>query len=441
MEQNKKNIDYIKQYLREYSKTSKVAKSISFDEGESSNAPDYLLDCIMRCDGFYATVCYTQSYKNSLKLTIAFSGCDYAFSTFDILNVIEADDYDTYNFTDCEDEISIEFALKKITEFIDTYGYDITRIVPSGKLSRLKKLYEEDRKVIFGPFWLSDNEYKENDEYRIVSGSFDTKKNKEKLIKKLEGMDSLTHFDQRKLDYLKNNDYLQDDEKQDPNQVLKSIRKKVYIPVVISFSIVAIILEIALRLVIFGDAFVINDVDERLLGGISEFIFPYVCFVGAFAILGILLVGKPIVYYLSPKSTKTFIKEKLFKKPNLVSCIIEAVVVLCIAAVCMVSPLSNVGFGEDKIIDFERIKTYTYSYDEIKIYRVMGRYNSQGIIEAFPDDEVYYYLGIPDYFSNYIPMVYENDEDDKKLKEILSAHNVEIIEIEVYEDLEALYNH
>lgn len=61
--------------------------------------------------------------------------------------------------------------------------------------------------------------------------------------------------------------------------------------------------------------------------------------------------------------------------------------------------------------------------------------------KAFPDDEVYYYLGTPDYFSNYIPMVYENDEDDKKLKEILSAHNVEIIEIEVYEDLEALYNH
>ena len=70
MEQNKKNIDYIKRYLREYSKTKKDAKSVSFDEGESSNAPDYLLDCIMRCDGFYATVCYTQSYNNSLKLTI-----------------------------------------------------------------------------------------------------------------------------------------------------------------------------------------------------------------------------------------------------------------------------------------------------------------------------------------------------------------------------------
>lgn len=441
MEQSKKNIDYIKKYLREYTKMSNVAKSISFDEGESSNAPDYLLDCIMRCDGFYATVCYTQSYNNSLKLTIAFSGCDYAFSTYDILNVIEADDYDTYNFTDCEDEESIEFALKKITEFIDTYGYDMTRIVPSGKLSRLKKLYEEDREVIFGPFWQSDDEYKENDEYRIVSGSFDTKKNKSKLIKKLEGMDSLTHFDQRKLEYLKNYDYLQNGESQDPNQLLKGIKKKVYIPVAISFSVVAIILEIALRLVIFGDAFVINDIDERLLGGITEFLFSYIGFVGAFALLGVILVGKPIVYCLSPNSTKTYAKEKLFKTPNLISCIAELVVVLGISAMLVVSPLSNVGFGEDKIIDFELIKTYTYSYDEIKIYRVMGRYNSQGIIEAFPDDEVYYYLGTPDYFSNYIPMVYENDEDDKKLKDILSKHNVEIIEIEVYEDLEALYNH
>lgn len=432
------NLIFIKDYLRQFCRNSRVAKGVSFDEGKDDDSPDYLLDCVMRCGYFYSTVKYTHNnYDNSLFITFAFDRSDYAFSTFDILNWIEVDDYSNYQFTGCEDTDDIKLALDKLCYFVDTYGYDITKAVQSHRLPELDRLYQADREVLYGPFWRDDEFYLEEDKYTIATGSFDTKKNKAKLISKLRGMDKITNFDKRKLAYLEGNNALEEFEEGTLNPNFKSFRIKVYVAIVFASIILCLVIYFSLKAIIFGDAFVVSDFDEQLIG-LSETTESLLLMMGAMSLFLINTLGHFILIKFSPKNTRNAVKKKFnyFSKFGQILVPIGCAVAV---VVTLLSPLSAVGFGDNKVIEFDLYNYKEYSYDEIKMYKVTGFKTGEGLIVKNDDGELYYYLGLDDHYSSYIPMVYEDEEDNKTLNDILSKHNVDIVELRTIEELDTIY--
>lgn len=440
-EVEKQNIDYIKSYLRSYAKASRIAKTVTFDEGVDANSPDYIMDCILRCDNFYVTVRYTANYKNLLEVVFVFSGCSYAFKTYDVLNLLEINDFSIYEFGNCDTESRIKNALDRITYFIDTYGYDLNRIQPDRKLNRLVALYEKDRKTLYGEFWKTNEEYLESDSYRIVSGTYDTKKNKSRLIKKLEGMDELTTYDERRLDYLKNNvDVIAEDGGGDPSPAFKSLRLKVYAPIWVCSFFLMLFVYFYTKNIIFDDAFIISSLDEKMVGGLTEYLQTFAGLWISIALIFIKTIGHILILALIPSYAKPYAREKLKGTMPFIIRIAIPIIAIGVAVICLIAPLSTIGFDEDKVIEYHLFDYNEYDYSEIKVYHATGERASNGFVREIEDGEAYYYVGFDDHYSLDIPMIYENDADDKKLKEILNKHNVEIIDIKYVEKLDEIYD-
>lgn len=436
----KENIEYLKSLAREFAKSSRVARNVSFDEGFDSKSPDYILDCIFRCDGFFATIRYTSSFVKSMRLIIGFSSSDYGFTTYDILNLLGVDDFSTYEFDGCDEQTDIKRAFDRASHFVDTYGYDMSAIVPRKRLGELTRLYKHDREILYGDYWYEDEEYLENDTYTIARGSFDTKASKNKLIKKLEGMDRLTSFDERRLAYLKNNeDAVLENGGGNPAPIFKKTKRLVYIPIwIISFA-VAIALYYVLKNAIFGNAFIISSYDEKEIGGFFDYIIDYLITPITLGGFMIFTIGKALVLRLCPSYARAYAKEKLYGSKMVLLDLVIPVVLVAIAGVGLMSALSNVGFADNSVITLDQFERQEYSYSDVKLYRVTSRINGEGIPVEFEEGDVYYYVGTEDtYYS--VPMVYENDDDDKRLKGILKDNNVDIIELDSIEQLEEIYD-
>lgn len=433
----RQNINLVKSYIDAFVNESRYVKAVEYIESEDDEK-NYYLEAVLDCGGYYATITYKSRglKQGKLYFNIAFSGCDYRFTIYDIFNLFDISDFNVYEFDNCIEEKSINKSLDKLTYIIENYSADIRNANTNKNISRLIKNRRKDMEAIY-----YDNIYEEeyiNGEYDYVARF--VKMPRDKAVSNLSSRvnkGDLTIYEKRFLKYLSSSDNYYDSQS-NKGRDFKTARLMVYIPV-IAFSFVACIVGYFLiKELIFGANAVLtfpNGYTSR--GFIPDFIFSIFLSILALSFGLIRIIGRPLVYLLCSADEREIAKAKYSdgKGPLAVIKKISLPVILLALAFGLLcfSNSDCIGFNEKEIVVPGRYG-FSESYDNITVYQVEEWFNSYAGVYYDSSEEYYYIIEHNNEFYE-VPIMSKYSSEGKEFTDQLKEHNIEIHSVKRIENI------
>lgn len=430
----RKNIDLVKSYIDTYIQNSRYAKTVKYIESDDDEK-DHYLEAIMDCTDYYATITYKcfGTKTGEMYLNIAFSGCDYRFTIYDIFNLFDIKDFDLYFFDNCIEEKRINKSLDKLTSAVENYSSDIKN---AGKnISRLIKNRRKDMETIF---------YENISEEEYYNGDFDyvtkfLKMPRQKALSNLSSRlkdSSLTIYEKRYLKYLNESVTYSGDEKSKGND-FKTARIMVYIPLFLFSVVVCVAGYFILREILFGKNAVVVYVNGLINHGFTpDFVYSIIISV-LFVFLGLIrTIGRPIVCFLCSAEEKEIAKAKFSDGKWFLSLLKKIgipIASFAVASVMLYTVFYDcVGFNDTEMT-VPYSDGFSAKYEDIKVYQVENWFNDTG--DHFDSSDGYYY--IVDYKTDLydIPIMYKDTVEGDTFTKMLRDHNVQVESVKYVHDI------
>ncbi len=448
-DEERKMIDCFKSCVESEIATCRYTRYADFEEVH--NDEGYQITAVLDYGKFKAKLFYNPSYFLSDMLDVKFDlGGQFLYSIYDIFNLFDIQDFNQYYYSDIQFEENMQKGVHAILEMINSYSFDIEKASEPANLITLNSNVESDYKNVYSkddeeswredlnkPFELDIN----HPFFSEVSSATDSDKLLKKM-KKLNSKDKLTTlYEKRLLKHLEQgnqviNDFVAEDEK-----LTKNYSKMVIAIDVAITAVVTVLVGLVLWLgnyAAFKGAFVPKSYTK--IGFISlpdDIIFFLIVVVLISFGLASLLI-KPIYKRLTKADDvmmKRFAKEQSDdgndKLINRIFRGIASVVAIIIGVGMVIFSLgSGIGFYEDyiKFTDDYTFETVEVSNADVQIMKVLGEYDEND--EYVPYDETITYV-LTDGENHYYELynVKENDETDKRIKDMISAYDKEVKEI------------
>lgn len=426
-EEQRKNINLVKSYIDAFIGESRNAKAVEYIESEDDENNHYL-EAVLDCAGYYATITYKSwgLKQGKLYFNIAFGGCDYRFTIYDIFNLFDIDDFNVYEFDNCIEEKRINKSLDKLTYIIENYSPDIRNANTNRSISKLINNRRRDMEAIYYDN-ISKEEYL-NGEYDYVARF--VKMPRDKAISNLSSRvdkGDLTLYEKRFLKYLSSSDNYYGNEKA-KGKDFKTARLIVYIPIFVIAAVICIVGYFVIKELIFGaNATIVFTEGYNSRGFIPEFVYNIILSALALYFAMIRIIGRPLVYLLCSADEKEIAKAKYDDGKGalgIVKKIVFPIVALALAVMSLyLSNADCIGFNENEII-VSYADRFTESYDNITVYQVQEWFNEFG--SHYDSSEDYYYIIEHNNEFYEVPIMKTDSIEGKAFTEQLKKHNIEI---------------
>lgn len=425
-EAERENINLVKSFVDSFANESRYAKSVEYIESEDDEKNHYL-EAILDCGGYYATITYKSrgSSEGRLYLNIAFWGCDYRFTIYDIFNLFDINDFNLYEFDNCIEPKRINNSLDKLTYIIENYSLDIRNANTSRNISRLIKNRRDDMEAIYYDN-ISQEEYL-NGDYGYVARFL--KMPRQKAVSSLSSRvdkGDLTIYEKRLLKYLSNGDNYYDD-RGTKGKNFKTARLIVYIPLIALSVVICIVGYFLIKELKFGENAVLIYPN-----GYNSFIpdyIEYIIFSMFFLSFGLFrIIGRPLVYLLCSDDEKEIAKAKYSDGKGALAVIkkmgIPIALLILSLGLLYYSTADCIGFNEKEIV-VKAVDSFTESYDSITVYQVEEWFDASSETSHNSSEEYYYIIEHSNEFYE-VPIMSTYSTEGEKFTNQLKAHNIEI---------------
>lgn len=418
----------VRELIDSYLLQSRYARSVEYIESDDKDDNHYL-EAVMNCGGYYATITYQTFHftEGKLKLTIAFSGCDYRFTIYDIFNLFNINDFGIYEFDSCIEEKRITKSINALTELIEKYSVDIRNANTNSNVSKLMKNRKADMQAMY-----YDNISK--DDY--INGEFDyvkrfAKMPKAKAVSNLSSRvdkGDLTIYEKRLLKYLNDGNEL--DVTASKGLDFKKARLIVYASIIFISAVIGAVGYVAISNIMFGSNVVKVDPNGYFSKGLIPDNLQFVLIGIAALSFGLIrVIGRPVIKLLCSDEEKEIAKTKFNTGIGIGGFINKFVVppVAIIIAVAMIwsSNATYVGFTENEIII---PREFSESYENLTVFHPRLISTDNGAVYS-SNEECIYIIEHSDGFYQTAEMDTGSYEEQKFTNQLLE-HNVKIVEVE-----------
>lgn len=432
-----KNVELIKRLVGEYVNNSRYARFIEFVESDDSEKNSYL-EVIFDCGGYFATLTYKYfaHTEGNIYLTIAFNGCRYRFTLYDIFNLLDIDDFNLYSFNNCIEEKGIAKAFDAVNSAIEKYTVDIRKCNTPANIAKLMKNRVHDVDVLCS-YDADDDDY--------INGNFDyvrkySKLSKQKAIDLLnskKNCGNITIYESRLLNYLNLGNDIQSKTKGLEFKKARVIVYSAISPFAIAFGIA---LYFFIEWYLFGD-----NIEKTYPSGLYDrfFLPDYILNI----ILSILLIffalvrflGRPIVKKITfeKEIARTKFEEKSGFRGIIGKVFVPVISLVLAIVVSFVANTDCVVFGEDSII-VPPPNGFSEKYDNINVY----------LLDHFSDDsngQVYFSTDSTAYIIEHngkfydVPIMNTGEIEERQFTAQLKEHNITVTKVNTANDIKG-YN-
>ena len=428
-----KNVELIKRLVGEYVNNSRYARFIEFVESDDAERNSYF-EIIFDCGGYFATVTYKYfaHTEGEIYLTIAFNGCHYRFTLYDIFNLLDINDFNLYSFKNCIEEKGITKAFDAVTSVIEKYTIDIRKCNTPANIAKLMKNRVHDVDVLCS-YDADDDDY--------INGNFDyvrkySKLSKQKAIDLLnskKNCGSITIYESRLLNYLNLGNDIQLKTKGIEFKKARTIVYSAISPFAIAFGIA---LYFFIERYLFGD----NIVKTYPSGLYDRFFLPDYILNIILSILSLFfalvrIIGRPIVKKITFE--KEIARAKFEEKNGFRGIIAKVLVpVISLALAIVVSFAANsdcVVFGEDSII-VPPPNGFSEKYDNINVYLLDHFSDDSNGQVCFSTDSTAYIIEHNGKFYA-VPIMNTGEIEERQFTAQLKEHNITVTKVNTAKDI------